>query len=73
MSNALSNGVSDNLFNSSFSQFVSNFNTFRNNFQGDPKTQALAQAQSLLDSGRITKEQLQQIFQMASQLRSMIS
>lgn len=70
MSSTLFNGVSNNSFNnSSFSQFVSNFNSFKNNFQGDPK----AQVQALLDSGQMTQEQFQQISQMANQLYSIFN
>lgn len=70
MSSTLFNGMSGNsLNNSSFLQFVSNFNTFKSNFQGDPK----AQVQNLLKSGQMTQEQFQQISQMANQLYSMFN
>ena len=70
MSSTLFNETSNNSLNGlSFSQFVSNFNTFKSNFQGDPKTQV----ENLLKSGQMTQEQFQQISQMANQLYSMFN
>lgn len=63
------NSMNNSLNNTSFLQFMNNFNTFKNNFQGDPK----AQVQALLNSGQMTQEQFKQISQMANQFYSMIS
>ena len=45
-----------------FGNLLSQFNQFRRNFTGDPK----AQVQELLNSGRMTQAQYNQIAQMAS-------
>lgn len=47
---------------------ISQFNTFKNNFQGDPK----AQVQSLLQSGKMTQQQFSELSQLANQLRSVL-
>ena len=65
--NALFNPVNP-MGNNSIAQLLSQFNTFKNNFQGDPK----AQVQSLLQSGKMTQEQFNQYSQLANQLRSII-
>ena len=57
-----------NLANSNLTQLISQFNSFKNNFQGDPK----AQVQALLQSGQMTQEQFTQCSQMANQLRSLM-
>lgn len=57
-----------NMANSNLTQLISQFNTFKNNFQGDPK----AQVQALLQSGQMTQEQFAQCSQMANQLRSLM-
>lgn len=44
------------------------FMQFKNNFQGDPRSQV----QSLLNSGRISQEQYNQAVQMANQLMHMM-
>ena len=48
--------------------FLRQFQQFRNNFQGDPK----AQVQQLLDSGKMSQEQFNQLSNMASQFQNMI-
>lgn len=60
---AMNGGLNNNLFS-----MLNQFNTFKNNFQGDPK----AQVQSLLQSGRMTQEQFNQFSLLANQMRSMI-
>ena len=57
-----------NLANSNLTQLISQLNTFKNNFQGDPK----AQVQALLQSGQMTQEQFAQCSQVANQLRSLM-
>ena len=47
---------------------ITQFNQFRNNFQGDPK----AQVQEMLNSGKITQEQFNQVAQLATQFQKMI-
>lgn len=44
------------------------FQQFRNTFQGDPRQQV----QELLNSGQMSKEQFDQLSQIASQFQSMI-
>ena len=59
----LLNGSSNNFLN-----LVSQFNSFRQNFQGDPKQQV----QQLLREGKMSKEQFNQLSQMANQFRQFI-
>ena len=47
---------------------IQQFNQFRNNFQGDPKQQI----QSLLNSGKMSQDQFNRLYQMASQLKQLI-
>lgn len=54
--------------NSGFANLMSQFNQFRQNFNGDPK----AQVQQLLDSGRMTQEQFNQLSQAATQFQQMM-
>lgn len=51
-----------------FSQMVHQFNQFRANFQGDPK----AEVQRLLQSGRMSQEQLNQLQGAAQQFMSLM-
>jgi len=60
---AMNGGLNNGLFS-----MLNQFNTFKNNFQGDPK----AQVQSLLQSGKMTQEQFNQLSLLANQMRSMI-
>ncbi len=48
--------------------FMGQFQQFKNNFQGDPK----AQVQQLLNSGRMSQEQFNQLSNMASQFQRMM-
>ena len=48
--------------------FMQSFNQFRQGFQGDPKQQV----QNLLNSGQMTPDQLNQLQQMAQQIRGMM-
>lgn len=48
--------------------FMTQFNQFRNTFQGDPRQQV----QQLLQSGRMTQEQYNQLYAMAKQIRGMM-
>jgi len=49
-------------------QMISSFQQFKRNFQGDPK----AQVQALLDSGRMSQAQYNQIQGMAQQLMGIL-
>ncbi len=49
-------------------QMIQQFNQFRANFQGDPK----AQVEQLLQSGKMTQEQYNQLQGMAKQFMQMV-
>ena len=49
-----------------FQQMMQQFQQFRQSFQGDPK----AEVQKLLQSGRMSQQQLNQLQAMAQQFRS---
>lgn len=51
-----------------FMRMMQQFQQFRANFQGDPK----AEVQKLLQSGKLTQEQLNQLQAMATQLQKML-
>lgn len=53
---------------SNVQNMVNQFNQFRAQFQGDPK----AQVQQLLDSGKMTQEQFNQLSNLANQFQSMM-
>lgn len=48
--------------------FMQSFNQFRQSFQGDPKQQV----QQLLNSGRMSQDQFNQLQQMAQQIQGMM-
>lgn len=48
---------------------VSEFMNFRNNFQGDPKTQVM----NMLNSGQVSQAEYNQAVQQANQLYSMMN
>ena len=50
-----------------FMQMVQQFKQFKANFQGDPK----AEVEKLLQSGKLTQQQLNQLQQMAKQFQSL--
>lgn len=57
-----------NLINSPFSNmasFLQQFNQFKQTFQGDPKQQV----QQLLNSGKITQQQFNQMANLATQIQ----
>ena len=66
------NGGGNNIFqNTPFGNmmnFMQSFNQFRQGFQGDPKQQV----KNLLNSGQMTPDQLNQLQQMAQQIRGMM-
>jgi hypothetical protein len=47
---------------------INQFNQFKNSFKGDPQQQV----QELLNSGRMTQQQYNQLSQMATQLQNMM-
>ena len=51
-----------------FMQMVQQFKQFKENFQGDPK----AEVEKLLQSGKLTQQQLNQLQQMAKQFQSLM-
>ncbi len=51
-----------------FAQMVQQFNQFKANFKGDPK----AEVEKLMQSGKLTQQQLNQLQQMAKQFQSLI-
>ena len=61
------NGFGNNPFGNMMNM-MSQFNQFRQTFQGDPKQKV----QELLNSGRMTQEQFNQLSQMAQQFRPFI-
>ena len=51
-----------------FAQLVQQFQQFKANFKGDPK----AEVEKLLQSGKLTQQQLNQLQQMAKQFQSLM-
>lgn len=51
-----------------FQQMMQQFNQFRSSFQGDPK----AEVEKLLQSGRMSQQQLNQLQEMAKQFQGLI-
>lgn len=51
-----------------FAQMVQQFNQFKTNFKGDPK----AEIEKLMQSGKLTQQQLNQLQQMAKQFQSLM-
>ena len=49
-------------------QMIQQFMQFKQNFKGDPK----AEVQKMLQSGRISQQQLNQVQQMAGQFQNML-
>lgn len=54
---------------SNMQEMVSKLNEFRQSFQGDPKQQV----QQLLNSGKMTQAQYNQLSQMATQIQKMLN
>lgn len=52
-----------------FMNLISQFNSFKQNFQGDPKQQV----QNMLNSGQMTQEQFNKLAQMATQFQNMLN
>lgn len=72
MSNPIFNAFNNPVQNgpiSNFSNMLQRFNQFASTFQGDPQQKV----QELLDSGQMTKEQLEQLTPLARQLQGLIN
>ena len=54
---------------SNMQNFMSKLNQFRQSFQGDPKEQV----QQLLNSGKMSQNQYNQLSQMATQIQNMLN
>ena len=54
--------------NNGFMQMMQQFQQFRQNFKGDPK----AEVEKLLQSGKLSQSQLDQLQQMAKQFQSLM-
>nr|DAY91199.1 MAG TPA: hypothetical protein [Caudoviricetes sp.] len=63
--NALGGGMSQG---NGLMQMVQQFMQFKQNFKGDPK----AEVEKMLQSGRISQQQLNQVQQMAGQFQHML-
>lgn len=58
-----------NMFgNNNFMNMLSQFNQFKQNFQGDPKSQV----QQLLSSGQMSQQQFNQLSQAATQFQQLM-
>lgn len=68
MSNPIFDAVGRNSPQNNMMQMLQQFNRFRQNFNGDPK----AQVQQLLQSGRMSQQQFNQLAQMANQFQRII-
>lgn len=63
--NALSGGIPQR---NGPTQMIQQFMQFKQNFKGDPK----AEVQKMLQSGRISQQQLNQVQQMAGQFQNLL-
>ena len=63
----MSNPLYDQFAHKGGNDIITQFNTFRQNFKGDPQQMI----QQMLNSGRITQEQLNQAMQRANQIKGM--
>lgn len=67
MSNSLFNDFNQNPMGQ-MSNFINQFNQFRQTFMGNPE----AQVKQMLQSGRMSQEQFQQLSQMANQIMPLL-
>lgn len=68
MPNPLFNAMSGNKQQNGMQNMIQAFQQFKNAFNGDPQQQV----QALLNSGRMSQEQFNQLAQMANQLTNML-
>lgn len=64
----MSNPIFDQFGNKGWNDFLNQFNQFKKNFSGNPQQMI----QQMLNSGRITQDQLNQAMQRANQLMKMM-
>jgi len=71
MGNSLYSSIGNSSQNMPFNmqEITNRLNQFRQSFSGDPK----AQVQQLLNSGRMTQSQYNQLSQMATQIQKMLT
>ena len=76
MANSVFNALGNNTANSklpgpfgNIQELMSRLNQFRQSFNGDPKQQV----QQLLNSGRMSQNQYNQLSQMATQIQNMLT
>lgn len=67
MNNSLFNDFNQNPM-SQMGNFINQFNQFRSTFSGNPE----AQVKQMLQSGRMSQEQFQQLSQMANQIMPLL-
>lgn len=67
MSNSLFNDFNQNPM-SQMGNFINQFNQFRSTFSGNPE----AQVKQMLQSGKMSQEQFQQLSQMANQIMPLL-
>lgn len=67
MSNSLFNDFNQNPMGQ-MGNFINQFNQFRSTFSGNPE----AQVKQMLQSGRMSQEQFQQLSQMANQIMPLL-
>lgn len=67
MNNSLFNDFNPNPM-SQMGNFINQFNQFRSTFSGNPE----AQVKQMLQSGRMSQEQFQQLSQMANQIMPLL-
>lgn len=67
MSNSLFNDFNQNPM-SQMDNFINQFNQFRSTFSGNPE----AQVKQMLQSGKMSQEQFQQLSQMANQIMPLL-
>lgn len=68
MPNNLFNALGGNMSNHPMMQMVQKFNEFKRTFQGDPK----AEVQKILQSGKVSQQDWNQIQSVASQFQNML-
>ena len=68
MNNPLMGGMAQMGNIGNFQQMMQRFNSFRQQFQGDPREQV----QQLLNSGKVSQQTYNQAYQMAQQLQKMM-
>lgn len=68
MSSPIFDAMGRNIPNNNVLNMIQQFNNFKRNFNGDPKMQV----QQLLQSGKMSQQQFNQLAQMANQFQSLM-